>query len=224
MFQDSIFQCFFFLLSDWLGDWCPHLSLDVHKGNNFWMASTPPCDSAGTGEAGGSAAEDELTALVSIGVEWTTDDPTEAPPEAVVDGYTVVDADGMPRSLIDGSLESGVALYLSGTVRRCDRDADTGAATAAAAKAAEETARVWLAGPIHQWWMCGFSGDQEHMLVGVSTELCCYYMDKPSAEYYETALPLLQAAQLGLFLLAPSSRKLCLLCDCCDGLVGQQSG
>ena len=175
------------------------------------MASAPPCDSADTGDAESSAAEDELTALVSIGVEWTTDDPTEAPPEAVVDDYTVVDADGTPRSLIDGSLESGVALYLSGTVHRCDRDADT--------------ARVWLAGPIHQWWMCGFSGDQEHLLVGVSTELCCYYMDKPSTEYYETALPLLQAAQLGLFFLAccvffPSPKQPSADCEVLDSKMG----
>ena len=194
------------------------LALDTTKGNNFGMASAPPGDSAGAGEAEGSAAEDELTALVGIGVEWTTDDPTEAPPEAVVDGYTVVDADGTPRSLIDGSLESGVALYLSGTVHRCDGSAGTAA----------RTARVWLAGPIHQWWMCGFSGDQEHLLVGVSTELCCYYMDRPSAEYYETALPLLQAAQLGLLLslciLSHKKRGVLAVTVDGDGACGQQSG
>lgn len=167
------------------------------------MSSAPPWEEAGgdAAEASDSPAEDELTALVSVGVEWTTDDPTEAPPEAVVDAYTVVDADGAPRSLIDGSLESGVALYLSGTVRRCDGGAG-------------ETARVWLAGPIRQWWLCGFSEDEAHTLVGVSTELCCYYMDTPSAEYKETALPLLQAAQLGLFLVS-FELLLCTGFDCC---------
>ena len=82
-------------------------------------------------------------------------------------------------------LQNGLEIYLSGYLKCLTDDTPLG----------DDGIPVTQIGPVVEWWISGY-GNEEHIVLGVSTETAHYYLTAPNEEYTDIFNKVMEKAYL----------------------------